>query len=157
MKLDGLFRAAFKSRFLKPILWYSHSMWLLCPTTYAVRLRRERRYEMTNSIQPGNCFLCGHPAQTASYNRGNGKAFIECTNKACGEYLITNAAMNHLATDAEKRKEFSSLATSKKEIQQQKAILTISYHGGIKAGFKPLRGVLSEPEISSFGFQKTEN
>ena len=111
---------------------------------------------MSNDLKKDICFLCGRDVKSGSYNRGNGKAFIECINESCGEYLITNNAMHQLRTDEEKSKEFSKIATSKKEIQDRKEILIVSYYGGIKSNFKPLEDVLSKNEIDFFGFSRRD-
>ncbi|MBL7205033.1 MAG: hypothetical protein ISS63_11995 [Desulfobacteraceae bacterium] len=107
---------------------------------------------MSNELKKDICFLCGHDSKSGSYNRGIGKAFIECINESCGEYLVTNTAMDKLKSDAEKRKEFSKMASSKKEIQDTRKIFVISYYGGIQADFKLLQDVLPENEISFFAF-----
>lgn len=111
---------------------------------------------MNKVLQDDICFLCGHTARSASYDRGNGKAFVDCTNKACGEYLITNRAMKDLLSDAKMRQAFSSRATSRGEIQARKEILEISYKGGIEAKFKRLTDVLSQAERTFFGFEESE-
>jgi len=107
---------------------------------------------MSKELKRDKCFFCDQDAKSGSYDRGIGKAFIECINESCGEYLITKTAMDKLETDVEKRKEFSKMTTSKKEIQDTRKIFVISYHGGIQADFKPLEDVLSKNEISFFGF-----
>ena len=105
---------------------------------------------MSNELKKDICFLCGRDAKSRSYNYGNGKAFVECMNESCGEYLITNSAMHEIEKDVEKRKEFSKMATSKKKILDTKKILVISYHGGIQADFKPIEDALSKEDISFF-------
>jgi hypothetical protein len=110
---------------------------------------------MSDSLIEDTCFLCGCNARSGTYNRDYGKVFIECANEACGEYLITNSAMRHL-TNGERKKEFSRMATSKKEIQDSWEILVIAYHGGIKAEFKRLENVLPSPEIDLFGFRRRD-
>jgi hypothetical protein len=97
------------------------------------------------------CFLCGSDAQSGSYNHGNGKAFIDCVNESCGEYLITYGAMRKLESKKEKEK-FSRWATSSKKIKMDKEILEITYKGDIEANIKPLEKVLTEKDIKSFGF-----
>lgn len=111
---------------------------------------------MNKCLEDDNCLLCGHPARSATYDRGKGKAFVDCTNEACGEYLVTYSAMKDLLPDAEKREVFSSLATSRQEIQTRREILEISYCGGIDARFKRLTDVLSEDDIRFFGFEEAE-
>lgn len=111
---------------------------------------------MSDRLMKDTCFLCGCDGRSGTYDRGYGKVFIECANEACGEYLITNSAMRHL-TNAEKRKEFSRMATSKKEIQDREEILIISYRGGIQANFKPLKDVLFQNDIDFFGFKKRDD
>ena len=108
---------------------------------------------MSKAIEDDKCFLCGLPARSATYDRGNGKAFIDCTNKACGEYLIMINAMQSLSSDEKMRQMLSKSATTKAHIQEKKEILTISYHGGIKAEIKPLKDVLSQQDINFFGFE----
>ena len=112
---------------------------------------------MSRAIEKAACFLCGSDAKSGDYNGGIGKAFIECINKSCGEYLITNIAMNHLGREGQNRREFSKKATSKEEIQDRNEILLISYDGGIQANFKPPKDVLSQADIDFFGFRKRDD
>jgi hypothetical protein len=107
---------------------------------------------MSTAIEDDQCFLCGQPSRSATYNRGNGKVFIDCTNSDCGEYLITNAAMKSLFSNEKKRQTISRSATSRAQIKIEKKILTISYHGGIKEEMKQLEEALSKEEIGFFGF-----
>ena len=60
--------------------------------------------------------------------------------------------MNSLSSDDEKRQELSRSATSKDQIERDKKILVIYYHGGIQAEMKPLEEALPKNDISFFGF-----
>ena len=107
---------------------------------------------MSKEFQNDSCFLCGNPARSATYDRGKGKVFVDCANKVCGEYLITNSAMKILRSDAETCQNLSSRATSREEIKARKEILEITYEDGVVAKIKPLTEVLSPQAISKFGF-----
>jgi len=112
---------------------------------------------MSDSLTDDTCFLCGCNARSGSYNRGHGKVFIECTNEACGEYLITNSAMRRF-TNGESKKELSKMATSREEIQHGGEILVIYYYdGAIRAKFKRLEDALHNAEINSFGFRRRDS
>jgi hypothetical protein len=47
---------------------------------------QNRRNSMSNAIIADKCFLCGEDTKSATYNRGNGKVFMDCTNSNCGEW-----------------------------------------------------------------------
>jgi hypothetical protein len=106
---------------------------------------------MSAEIKKDNCILCGSPSESMEYNHGNGKAFINCSNKLCGEYLIIKQAIDKL--DDEQKSFFSEMATSKNKIQDSRKILLISYHGGIQAGYENLTDVMFHDEISKLGFK----
>ena len=108
---------------------------------------------MNKEFKDEACVLCGHPARSATYDRGKGKAYIDCKNKDCGEYLITTSAIEVLKSDNAMQQVLSRKVTSRDDIRNRKEILEIKYHGEIVAEYRPLAEALSEDRISFLGFE----
>ncbi|NLD39381.1 MAG: hypothetical protein GX654_21200 [Desulfatiglans sp.] len=106
---------------------------------------------MSSEIIDDICILCGNPAQSMEYGKGNGKAFFNCSNKLCGEYLITYTAIGKI--EPQNKKSYFERTTTKEEIIDTGKILVIFYHGGIKTEIKNISDVLCKMEISKLGFK----